>query len=58
MLEPKRAAIPQAHPHPHRLAFGNRILDALPPPEAERLAPLMRRVFLQRDQVVFVPTNR
>ena len=57
MLEPKRAAIPQAQPRPHRLAFGNRVLDALPPPEAERLAPLLRRVFLQRDQVVVRPNE-
>lgn len=55
MLEPKRAAIPRPQPQPHRLAFGNRILDALPAPEAERLAPSMRRVFLQRDQVVVRP---
>jgi CRP-like cAMP-binding protein len=42
-------------PEQHRLLFGNRILDALPPKEAERLAPAMRRVFLQRDQVVVRP---
>ena len=35
--------------------FGNRILDSLPAKEAERLAPAMRRVFLQRDQVVVRP---
>ncbi len=40
---------------PQRLQFGNRILDTLPPKEAERLAPSMRRVFLQRDQVVVRP---
>lgn len=37
------------------MLFGNRILDSLPPKEAERLAPAMRRVFLQRDQVVVRP---
>lgn len=42
-------------PEQHRLLFGNRILDTLPPKEAERLAPAMRRVFLQRDQVVVRP---
>lgn len=42
-------------PEQHRLLFGNRVLDALPPREAERLAPTMRRVFLQRDQVVVRP---
>jgi CRP-like cAMP-binding protein len=42
-------------PEQHRLLFGNRILDTLPPKEAERLAPSMRRVFLQRDQVVVRP---
>lgn len=57
MLEPQR---PQdrdhrAAPEQHRLLFGNRVLDALPPKEAERLAPAMRRVFLQRDQVVVRP---
>lgn len=38
-----------------RLVYGNRILDSLPPKEAERLAPALRRVFLQRDQVVVRP---
>lgn len=37
------------------MRFGNRILDSLPAKEAERLAPGMRRVFLQRDQVVVRP---
>ena len=37
------------------MLFGNRILDSLPAKEAERLAPAMRRVFLQRDQVVVRP---
>jgi Crp-like helix-turn-helix domain len=57
MLEPQpthdrdRRGVPEQH----RLLFGNRILDALPPKEAERLAPAMRRVFVQRDQVVVRP---
>ena len=37
------------------MLFGNRILDALPPKDAERLVPAVRRVFLQRDQVVVRP---
>lgn len=57
MLEPQ---MPQERdrrgaPEQHRLLFGNRILDSLAPKEAERLAPAMRRVFLQRDQVVVRP---
>lgn len=57
MLEPQ---IPpdrerRGAPEQHRLLFGNRILDSLPPKEAERLAPAMRRVFLQRDQVMVRP---
>jgi hypothetical protein len=39
----------------HHRAFGNRLLDALVPAEAERLAPATRRVFLQRDQVIVRP---
>lgn len=59
MLEPQ---IPNERerrgaPEQHRLLFGNRILDSLPPKEAERLAPAMRRVFLQRDQVVVRPSE-
>lgn len=42
-------------PETHRLLFGNRLLDSLPPKQAERLAPTMRRVFLQRDQVIVRP---
>ena len=57
MLEPKRVPISQPRPQTHRLAFGNRILDTLPPAEAERLAPSMRRIFLQRDQVVVRPNE-
>lgn len=57
MLEPQ---IPHERERPgapeqHRLLFGNRILDALPPRESERLAPSMRRVLLARDQVVVRP---
>ncbi len=37
------------------MLFGNRILDSLPAKEAERLAPTMRRIFLQRDHVVVRP---
>jgi CRP-like cAMP-binding protein len=39
----------------HRLDFGNRFLDELAPLEIERLAPSLRRVFLQRDQVIVRP---
>lgn len=42
-------------PEQHRVLFGNRILDSMLPQETERLAPAMRRVFLQRDQVVVRP---
>ncbi|HET6896051.1 MAG TPA: Crp/Fnr family transcriptional regulator [Candidatus Baltobacteraceae bacterium] len=57
MLEPKLPYEPDRRgaPEAHRLVFGNRILDSLPPKDAERLAPAMRRVFLQRDQVVVRP---
>jgi Crp-like helix-turn-helix domain len=55
MLEPKRS--PERHPptEPHRLMFGNRVLDSLPPADIERLAPSLRRVFLQREQVLVRP---
>jgi hypothetical protein len=55
MLEPQTPHDRRTAPEQHRLLFGNRILDTLPPKEAERLAPAMRRVFLQRDQVVVRP---
>jgi CRP-like cAMP-binding protein len=42
-------------PETQKAQFGNRLLDALPAAEAERLAPAMRRVFLQRDHVVVRP---
>jgi hypothetical protein len=35
--------------------FHNRILDALPAAEMERITPLLRRVFVQRDQVMVRP---
>jgi CRP-like cAMP-binding protein len=54
MLEPKRTADRGQQPE-HRVMFGNRVLDTLPAGELERLAPSLRRVFLQRDQVVVRP---
>ena len=39
----------------HRVSFGNRILDALGRSELEALAPSLKRVFLQREQVVVRP---
>lgn len=41
----------------HAAVFGNRILDELAPHEVERLAPALRRVFLQREQVMVRPTE-
>jgi hypothetical protein len=55
MLEPKRNPERRVPAEPHRLVFGNRVLDTLPPAEIERLAPSLRRVFLQREQVVVRP---
>lgn len=55
MLEPRRIPDERSQREPHRLTFGNRVLDALPAVDAERLAPLLRRVFLQRDQVIVRP---
>jgi CRP-like cAMP-binding protein len=43
---------------PQEAAFGNCLLDALPPGEAARLVPAMRRVFVQRDQIVTQPEDR
>ena len=42
-------------PPEQRLALGNRILDSLGRTELEYLTPSLRRVFLQRDQVVVRP---
>jgi hypothetical protein len=56
MLEPKRSES-RSLPEQHRLTFGNRILDALPFTDVERLVPFLRRVFLQRDQVVVKPSE-
>ncbi len=57
MLEPQRP--PERDrgnaPEQHRMLFGNRILDSLPPRDAEPIVPGMRRVFLQRDQVLVRP---
>jgi len=58
MLEPQQPPYERerrARPEQHSLLFGNRILDSLPPKEAERLAPAMRRVFFQRDQTIVRP---
>jgi hypothetical protein len=57
MLEPTRANQPERRPlaNPYRVVFGNRLLDELEPPDVERLAPALRRVFLQRDQVIVRP---
>jgi hypothetical protein len=38
-----------------RLVFGNRILDAMPAPDAERLSGSLRRVFVQRDHTLTRP---
>jgi len=56
MLEPHpQQPERRAHAEPHRLVFGNRLLDAMPPMEAERLAGSLRRVFVQRDHVLGRP---
>jgi CRP-like cAMP-binding protein len=55
MLEPKRAPERRPQTEAHRLVFGNRVLDSLPPADIERLAPSLRRVFLQREQVLVRP---
>lgn len=57
MLEPQTPSERDRRgaPEQPRLLYGNRVLDSLPPREAERLAPALRRVFLQRDQVVVRP---
>lgn len=41
-----------------RLNFGNCLLDALPRVEAERVAPAVRRVFFQREQLLLRPGDR
>ncbi|MFN2450537.1 MAG: Crp/Fnr family transcriptional regulator [Candidatus Baltobacteraceae bacterium] len=46
MIEPERH---------RRTDYGNRMLDALGLLETDRLAPFLRRVFLQRDQVMESP---
>lgn len=51
MLEPTEPATKRT-PQPLR---GNLLLDALPASERERLTPAVRRVFLQRDQVIANP---
>ncbi len=55
MLEPKRSPERRLETEPHRLVFGNRVLDSLPSAETERLAPSLRRVFLQREQMLVRP---
>lgn len=57
MLEPQSSLERERRPgaDQHRVLFGNHLLDALPAKDAERLATAMRRVFLQRDQVVVRP---
>src|SRR5689334_13979478 len=52
MLEPKRTMERRLQTEQHRLVFGNRVLDSLPFSEVERLTPLLRRVFLQREQIL------
>ena len=57
MLEPKRDTERGLRPgteYSHSVA-GNRILDELGPGEVERLLPSLRRVFLQRDQMIVRP---
>ena len=44
----------QAAPQ-HHTAYGNRILDSLPANEVDRVVPFLKRVFLQRDQVIQRP---
>jgi len=58
MLEPIRSneRDRRTAPEPGSV-FGNRILDELGPSEVERLAPSLRRVFLQREQVMVRPTE-
>ena len=55
MLEPTTQAERRAQPHPHRATFGNRLLDAMPASDAERLAGSLKRVYVQRDQVLTKP---
>jgi Crp-like helix-turn-helix domain len=55
MLEPKRTPERRLQPEAHRLVFGNRVLDSLPGHDVERLANSLRRVFLQREQVLVRP---
>jgi hypothetical protein len=58
MLDPLRANEPERQPAAEpRLVFGNRLLDELAPHDIERLAPSLRRVFLQRDQVIVRPAD-
>ena len=55
MLEPHAHTERRGPAEQHRLAFGNRLLDAMPANEAERLAGSLRRIFVQRDQVLTRP---
>jgi hypothetical protein len=55
MLEPQPHHPRAEGPAGRTRAFGNQILDALAPREAERLARSMRRVVLHRDQVIARP---
>lgn len=56
MLDPTQVS-PQGRPpvSASRVVYGNRILDELPRADIERLAPSLRRVFVQRDQVMVRP---